>query len=435
LHQVMVATTQMSEGLRRRRHRAGVLTAVGLVVALTLVAAACGGGDSEETSPASETGAEAGDRTDASAAGADEFVGDEQWLQCDWPEGTDKTIDAEFAELNRVYLFERHYRVEVCIVGNTNPAGEPGSLVVELIGEEAFYEGEVPHPGGTLLSVDDVSDGEWTVYTHDVAPEAYQTFRAVVSAEPGAYWRLDLYELDEVRSEWVTDRRKRAAARMTREDLAVAMAVDATFAQDSESPVDTVCASEAIVSVVDDSRLPELALALDAYGLFDDEWLADVLTPHEQDVLVDRASECLNDDFEAFARERVEDMSAGVGQPDLLPSGCFASIWQEREQELGQIMVRAVLLDEEPEPQMVHLLFSAECFSRAFGDALSMSLLDAGLSDSSVDCIVESLIDSIRAEDLAELDSRITDFLEERFEASLGTCLTQEEKQTLGIPT
>ena len=98
-------------------------------------------------------------------------------------------------------------------------------------------------------------------------------------------------------------------------------------------------------------------------------------------------------------------------------------------------MVRAVQLDEEPEPQMVHLLFSAECFSRAFGDALSISLLDAGLSDSSVDCIVESLIDSIRAEDLAELDSRITDFLDERFEASLGTCLTQEEKQTLGIPT
>lgn len=52
-------------------------------------------------------------------------------------------------------------------------------------------------------------------------------------------------------------------------------------------------------SVVDDSRLRELALAFYERGHFFDDWLADALTPQEQDVLVGRAAECLSDDFEA----------------------------------------------------------------------------------------------------------------------------------------
>lgn len=96
-------------------------------------------------------------------------------------------------------------------------------------------------------------------------------------------------------------------------------------------------------------------------------------------------------------------------------------------------MVRSWLLDKERDGQLVHLLFSAECFSRALGDGVAMLLLDAGLSDSAAACIAESIIAFYRAADPAELESRLDDALDEQFEASLATCLTQEEMQ--GIRT
>ena len=404
-----------------------------MLVALCFFAAACGGGAGDEPSAADGSDPLVSEQTLDSGDALPVTDGEwEQWLeltlQCPWLEDAVSDIDAEFEtpDITDLRVYERHFEAQICLVGNIGASGEPGPFSVELVSTGTVYDDEPPHPGATLLSEDAVSEGEWTVLTSDVVPDAYHRFDVVVSAEPGAFWRVSFFEIDEPRSEWHTDRYMRAASRMSREDLAAAIAEE--FDRDFGDGVDLTCVAEAMVSSVDDSRLREVALAFDESG-FRQHWAGEALTPMEQQTAIDASVDCLDGSFDAVSEELLDDTLSDIGFE--LSADCVAALAGDRG--FGQAAVRTAFFEELSEISAAKIVMSIECISEAFQAMLSTQLTNVGLAAESADCVADEMVKGLLGVPDDADDDSIDALLSSVLSTAAERCLTEDERRALGV--